>query len=237
MTFPPHPSPRLGCCGVGAFSGGSWPQRGKRRWRLQSRPFRSQRFRAAAAAGNNGGCCLRASVPHCLQHGDLPLNYIFILSAILAAYVTSQPSQRSPRISSAKILSLWESRPPDFKTGRLYCFPSFFPSSWVFGPACLIRGRDRAELGAVESSRWELRGFVDEGRSFCMQIWVRVETVAKLRWRLQRGRTLAAFPRSFLGTKRPAKGTSTFCPEVFFPSCVRSPGASRLPHPSLPSDS
>lgn len=74
----------------------------------------SRRFRAAAAAGNNGGCCLCVSLPHCLQYGDLPLNYIFILSAILAAYVTSKPLQRFLSISIVKIPSLQRSGAPDF---------------------------------------------------------------------------------------------------------------------------
>lgn len=42
---------------------------------------------ASGGAGNHGGCLQSASLPLYLQYGDLPLNYIFILSAILAAYM------------------------------------------------------------------------------------------------------------------------------------------------------
>lgn len=91
----------------------------------------SRRFRAAAAAGNNGGCCLCVSLPHCLQYGDLPLNYIFILSAILAAYMTPQPSQPSLGSSTAQIPSLFlplRGNPGlrSLKIGPAYSFPSFF---------------------------------------------------------------------------------------------------------------
>lgn len=47
-----------------------------------------------------------SSLPLCLQYGDLPLNYIFILSAILAAYMICKrlPGNGgdSPRVLSAE---------------------------------------------------------------------------------------------------------------------------------------
>lgn len=140
---PPHPSPPRGTPPRGSPA----PPRDVG-WKPRPRlpPARgltfSRRFRAAAAAGNNGGCCLCVSLPHCLQYGDLPLNYIFILSAILAAYMTPQPSRPSPGSSTAQIPSLFlplRGNPGlwSLKIGPAYSFPSFFFAFLLTPETCL----------------------------------------------------------------------------------------------------
>lgn len=44
------------------------------------------------------------SLPLCLQYGDLPLNYIFILSAILAAYMIANVSGRTVEVAREPFL-------------------------------------------------------------------------------------------------------------------------------------
>lgn len=73
---------------------GSWPAGLSSRWVGAPSPWRPAppwcrpRDPAFAAVEEMEGCLESASsLPLCLQYGDLPLNYIFILSAILAAYM------------------------------------------------------------------------------------------------------------------------------------------------------
>lgn len=116
------------------------------------------------------------SLPHCLQYGDLPLNYIFILSAILAAYMTSKPLQHSPQY-----LKRENTFPVQIRAFRLCRWPGLFLSLLFSLPPCssdlLVSsvGVSAVNWGAVVCSCWELCGFVEEGRAFCMQIWLRAE--------------------------------------------------------------
>lgn len=93
------------------------------------------------------------SLPLCLQYGDLPLNYIFILSAILAAYmickrlpgngggclgVLSAEALRGPGLGSCRFSPL--SLPP-----LAPCCLSELPPSSLPAPRCRLLG-NRAGL-------------------------------------------------------------------------------------------
>lgn len=93
------------------------------------------------------------SLPLCLQYGDLPLNYIFILSAILAAYmickrlpgngggclgVLSAEAPRGPGLGSCRFSPL--SLPPFAP-----CCLSELPPSSLPAPRCRLLG-NRAGL-------------------------------------------------------------------------------------------
>lgn len=72
---------------------------------------------------NHGGCLEPASsLLLCLQYGDLPLNYIFILSAILAAYMICKRLPGNCRGSPGVLFAEASRMPGDWDLAALVSF-------------------------------------------------------------------------------------------------------------------